>query len=77
MITPEMTFGQRLKEFREDRELTQAELAKLTHVSSTTIANYEQDRAEPKLAIAVALADALEMDIEYLIPEYWHLIKEG
>lgn len=73
MITPDMTFGQRLKEFRKDRKLTQAELAKLSNLSRTNVANYEQEIVEPRFRNVVAIADALEVDVEYLIPEDWHI----
>lgn len=76
MTIQNMTFGQRLKYFRRDRKLTQIKLAELSHASPFTISTYEKDRAEPKFAIAVAFADALEVDIEYLIPEYWRIKKE-
>lgn len=77
MITPDMTFGQRLREFRKDRKLTQTKLAELAHVAHNTISNYEHDAVEAKFTAVVALADALEVDIEYLIPEYWHIKKEN
>lgn len=76
-ITKDLTFGQRLNAFRKDRKITQLKLAEQSGISAHTIAAYEQDRAEPKFALAVALADALEVDIEYLIPEYWHIKKEN
>jgi DNA-binding XRE family transcriptional regulator len=57
--------------------MTQLKLAELSHISDHTIRAYENERAEPKFALAVALADALEVDIEYLIPEYWHIKKEN
>ena len=77
MITPDMTFGQLLREFRKDRGLTQAELAKLSNLSRTNVANYEQEIAEPRFRNVVAIADALEGDVEYLIPEHWRNTKEG
>lgn len=76
-IAKDMTFGQRLRAFRTDRGMSVAKLAKKSHVGERTIWSYEYDAAEPKFALAVALADALEVDIEYLIPEYWHNTKEG
>lgn len=77
MITPGMTFGQLLREFRKDRKLTQAELAKLSNLSRTNVANYEQEIVEPRFRNVVAIADALEVDVGYLIPEFWHNTKEG
>lgn len=76
MTIQNMTFGQKLKAFRKDRKITQLKLSEQSGISPNTIAAYEQDRAEPKFALAVALADALEVDVEYLIPEYWHIKKE-
>lgn len=76
-ITKDMTFGQRLRAFRKDRDMTVARLSKKSHVGERTIWSYEYDECEPKFALAVALADALEVDVEYLIPEYWHIKKES
>lgn len=77
MITPDMTFGQLLREFRKDRKLTQGQLAKLSHVSKVTVSNYEQEIVEPRFRNVVAIADALEVDVEYLIPEHWRDKKEN
>lgn len=77
MITPDKTFGQRLKEFRKDRKISQIKLAELARVSLGTISSYEADEVMPSLGTVVHICDILEVDIEYLIPEDWHIQKEN
>lgn len=48
-----------LRPIREQRGLTQEELARLAHVSTSTVARAEQGKQNPRLEALVALADAL------------------
>lgn len=76
MITKNSTFGERLREFREDRKMSQLELSERAGMSNATLVRYENDLSEPKLAIAVRLAEVLETDLEFLIPDNWRTRKE-
>lgn len=67
------TFGQLLREFMKDRGIDPKTLADLVGVTFNTVYNYLQDSTTPKLDIAVRIADALEVDLEYLIPDSWRL----
>lgn len=53
-----MTFGEKLKRFRTDKGLTQAELAKMANLSQPQICDYERgnDGIHPNNKIALALA---------------------
>ena len=60
-------FGKRLKQLRQERNLTQAELAAKAQVSAQMISSYENLQKEPGLTSAVMLARALDVPIEKLI----------
>ena len=54
--------GERLREVRTRRLLTQDELADKAGVSQSTIANIERDNAEPQFRTIRKLAKALDID---------------
>jgi transcriptional regulator with XRE-family HTH domain len=54
--------GEKLREVRTKRLLTQDELADKAGVSQSTIANIERDNAEPQFRTIRKLAKALEID---------------
>lgn len=56
--------GYKLKEIRENQNLTQNELAIRTGLHITTIGNYEIDRREPKATQLKLMADALGVSME-------------
>ena len=54
--------GEKLREVRTRRLLTQDELAQKAGVSQSTIANIERDNAEPQFRTIRKLAKALDID---------------
>jgi DNA-binding XRE family transcriptional regulator len=54
--------GEKLKEVRTRRLLTQDELAEKASVSQSTIANIERNNAEPQFRTIRKLAKALDID---------------
>ena len=54
--------GEKLKEARTRRLLTQDELAEKAGVSQSTIANIERNNAEPRFRTIRKVAKALEVD---------------
>jgi transcriptional regulator with XRE-family HTH domain len=54
--------GEKLREVRTKRLLTQDELADKAGVSQSTIANIERDNAEPQFRTIRKLAKALDID---------------
>ena len=60
-------FGERLKEIRLARALTQQELGEAVGVSNRVIAYYEQDGAQPPGALLVDLARALGVTTDELL----------
>lgn len=60
-------FGQRLKEIRQSRALTQQQLGEMVGVSQRVVAYYETDDAQPPGALLVDLAQALEVTADELL----------
>ncbi|WP_270999021.1 helix-turn-helix transcriptional regulator [Listeria seeligeri] len=54
-----------LKKLREEKGLTQLELAELSNVERTTYASIEQGRRNPSVANAMRIAEVL--DVEWTI----------
>lgn len=63
------SFGERLREVREFRKLSQMELADQLQTSYTIIEKYERDEMRPSIDTAISLAKALETTVGYLIGE--------
>ena len=62
-----MTFGERLKKLRTDKNMTQEELANALFVSNKTVSSWEMDRTEPSMDLIIKLADLFECYYSYLI----------
>jgi len=59
--------AERIRQLREERGLSQAELAHKMGVSRMTINNYEMDKRSPDIAFVLKLADFFFVTVEYLI----------
>ena len=62
-----MKIGERLAELRQDRGLTQREVAAQLHGSITGISSYERDMREPALDTLVDLARFFNVTTDYLL----------
>ena len=60
------TIGQKIKDFREDADMTQEELAKKTHRSLRAIKYYEKDERLTIEALT-SIADALNVSLAALV----------
>ena len=60
-------FGEILAELRQDRGLTQRDLAKLFFVTPGTISNYEKGRHLPDAERLIKIADYFECSTDYLL----------
>jgi len=60
-------FGRRLRELREAKKLTQAELAKLCDLGESTISFYESGKREPSYEVLLRLAEKLGTTPNYLL----------
>ena len=59
--------GQKMREARKKKDLTQQELADLSHVSVKQIANIEKGKMNPSYLILKALAKVLPLSLDTLI----------
>ena len=57
---------QRIRDLREDADLTQKEIAEILHMHKTTYVRYESGEREIPLKIAVALAQYYGVSRDYL-----------
>lgn len=56
------SFGKRIKEYREDSNLTLAEMERMTDVPAQTINRYELGQRVPKVDAAAIIADKLNLN---------------
>ena len=62
-----MRFGEKLRKYRKEKGLTQAQLAKAADISLKTVINYENGKTYPQnREIYARLAELLEIDADYL-----------
>lgn len=61
-----VTFGQRLRELRMSKGLTQKRLAEYFQLSESTIGMYERDEREPSFQLIKGFADFFNVSIDYL-----------
>ena len=59
--------GERLKELREERGLTQRQLAERLGINSVTYLHYEKDQREPPLALLTDFAKFYGVSVDYLL----------
>lgn len=59
-------FISRLKELREERGLTQIQLAEALHLSKGAIGNYEAGKRKPRFEDLEAIADFFNVELDYL-----------
>lgn len=62
-----MRFGEKLRKYRKEKNLTQAQLAEAAGTSLKTIINYESGKTYPQnREVYATLAHLLEVDADYL-----------
>lgn len=64
-----LSFGERLKEARALRGLTQKQLAEKLNIGSTTVTGYEKDKSEPNMLTISKIMEILEVDANYLFQD--------
>lgn len=60
-------FGERLKELRTSKKISQEELGKIVNTTKQTISNYETGKRNADYEMLEALADTFNVDIDYLL----------
>jgi len=62
-----ISFGKRLTEVRKGKKISQDELGKTLNVVGAVIGRYERDEVKPSIDTAAAIAEALEVSLDYLV----------
>lgn len=60
-------FPQRLKQLRDDADITQTQLAKKLNLTQSTIAYYESGKKMPTLENVEAIANFFNISVDYLL----------
>ena len=58
---------QRIRELREDKDLTQAEIAKYLNITQRTYSRYENDERAIPIEILCKIADFHNTSVDYLL----------
>lgn len=61
------SFGQRMKELRKERKMTQQSMADTFNVRVRTYQGYEYDESYPDVAKLIAIADYFDVSLDYLV----------
>lgn len=58
---------QRIRELREDHDLTQVQMGKILSCSQRVYSNYERGELDSPTEILIKLADFYEVSVDYLL----------
>lgn len=61
-----MTFGERLTRVRKRKSLSQADIGKKIGINGDAYGRYERNEVKPTIEMAVKIAQALEVSLDYL-----------
>lgn len=61
-----MQYYPRLRDLREDKDLTQEQLVRILQMHKTTYTNYEQGKREPPFELIIKLAKLYQVSIDYI-----------
>lgn len=61
-----MNYYRRIRDLREDRDLTQEQIVKILNMHKTTYTNYEQGKREPPFEFIIKLAKIYDVSIDYI-----------
>ena len=62
-----MSYGERISQLRQSKNITQKELASKLYVSDKTVSSWESNRTEPNLEMIIKLSEILECSASYLL----------
>lgn len=60
-------FSQRLRQLRNDKHLTQAQVAERVGVTASMVSSYETDIRLPSFEVMIRLADLFGVTVDYLL----------
>ena len=58
---------ERIRNLREDSDLTQMELGKLLHISQRAYSHYEAGTRDIPIGVLIGLADIYKVNVDYLL----------
>ncbi|WP_202707632.1 helix-turn-helix domain-containing protein [Sporosalibacterium faouarense] len=61
------TFGERFKELRKEKNLTQEKLAVKFYLNKSSISRYEQNKQIPEIDLLEQFSDFFNVSIDYLL----------
>ena len=61
-----MSIGERIQALRQEKSLSQAQLASSMEVSRQAVSKWESDRSSPDTIKLIKLAEVLDTEVEYL-----------
>lgn len=61
-----MAYYRRLRDLREDHDLTQNQLVEILNMHKTTYTNYEQGKREIPFELAIKLAKIYNISLDYI-----------
>ena len=61
-----MNVYRRIRDLREDHDLTQVQCAKIAFISKTSYIRYEKGEREPPLDVIINLAKYYDVSIDYI-----------
>lgn len=59
--------GNRIKELRKEKKITQTQLSAYLHIDQTTVSKWELEKAFPDSKVLSILADYFDVSIDYLL----------
>ena len=62
--------GERIKEARQERGLSQEELAQIINSTKSAISRYESGKRQPRIEQLKSIASALDVDVNWLMNGY-------
>lgn len=62
-----MTFGEKLSELLEERNMTQKEFAKTLNIAPTTLNGYIKDKRQPDFELVRRIASELNVSVDLLL----------
>ena len=61
------TLGNRIRNLREEKSISQLELAKILNIGNTTLSQYESDKRIPSDIVKKKIADYFNVSTDYLL----------
>ena len=62
-----MLIGDHLRNFRQERKLSEREVSKMMHVDITTISKYEHNMRTPDIYMMIKFAEVFDVTLDHLV----------